>query len=254
MVLGLPFCGMSIVLFNVDPLYFYVNSRLTLYIEPSSWTIFIIELILVIPRTITLDIFFFTAAARFVAFMLLLDSNRLEIYDHCNIIISKSNLPSLRVHLLFTQLRICHNVLGELYRNFYSAFMLFSQCLDILFWWASIICFGRVPFILWIILPCIGIQTALGEVFYFRLSYNSHALSDSILELERRSGTTMVFYSKRLKKMWTALKPLELKCGHLFIMNRGTILTSIHLILTNFSSLILLTDDRNKVFVKIVEW
>lgn len=51
-----------------------------------------------------------------------------------------------------------------------------------------------------------------------------------------------------------ALKPLELQVGYMFKINRGTNLTSIHLILNNFSSLIWLTDDEIKIFVKVVEW
>ncbi len=173
---------------------------------------------------------------------------RVNTYDYIlTAMWSKSrHLTSLTMHRIFSQIRLCHFVLNEFYREFYCMYMTFCQYSIVLFFWVSIVAAGRIPLLIWLCLPMSGAQIAFGACIYIGSSFEGHFVSRNIVERCRiESG------SKWTRKLWQATAHLEMNCGHYFKAARITVLITMHLILTNLGSMILLNEDRNAVHVTI---
>lgn len=261
--LALPFFALSMVFFNIDPLYFVMRDVFGAEITDTPTAVstlpeIVMHLVLVLIRNALLSFLLIALGARYFAFIQILDCCRVDHYDHfLTVLQSKmAHLSSLALHRIFSQLRLCHIVLAEFYNPFYFKYMTFCQYAIVLFIWMSIVSAGRIPIWIWLCLPTAGVQIAIGACVYIEISFKAHDLSRDMVELKRKEPGKICWdgsggSNRWSKKLWNSVQSLDIRCGEMFHISRATVLVSLHLLLTNLGSLILLNEDRNAVHVTL---
>lgn len=243
----LPVFALAIVYFHIDPTFFLLCDMYGMeYVDKWRNHFFHLYLFQGLLRCVFIIVFFISVSTRYFGFVLILDCCRVNAYDYIlTLMCSKSrHLTSLTIYRLFSQIRLCHFILNEFYRVFYCMYMTFCQYSAVLFFWVSIVAAGRVPWFIWLCLPISGAQIAFGACIYIGSSFEGHFVSRNIVTRSRVESE-----SKFTRKLWRATPKLEMNCAHYFKVSRVTVLITMHLILTNLSSLIFLNEDRNAVHV-----
>lgn len=244
----LPVFAFILVYFNIDPTYFFLqdvfpNPKLYSGITASSF-------LLNSFRCNAMIIFFASASSRYFAFILIMDCVRIDTYDYLltTLFSKRDRLPDLSLQRIYVQVKLCHNTLSEFFPGFYSMYMTFCQYSIVLFFWVAIVSVGRIPLQVWLCLPMAGWQIALGACIYIGFCAKAHDISTDFVLTKRKESRR----NRWANKLWVGAKSLDMKCGPFFTVKRNTVLLSLHLILTNLASSILLNEDRNAVHVTLV--
>lgn len=256
-ILILPPMCFCLIFFNCDPSYFlaeeFIFSCWTGYRENlinhdnDTLIITICRLIVQFFRFVVNTFYGLLLGGRFLAFVLLLDCCRIWTYDFCITAMTTITCP-FTLHKVYSQLRVCHSVIGRFYGNIYCVFMGFCQILLVVDWWISFVAIGRIPFIVWIMFPLMAAEAAVGAFLYLRMAHAVHSMSESILlrplQLQMKSKG-----NRLLSLMWKSVRPLDMRCGILFRIKSQSLLTSLHLVMNNFGTFIIINDFRRTLRV-----
>lgn len=233
-------------LFGCDPAYFLFNEILFCWLTRDNfppWLVITCHIVIFMFRWLVNIFCGLLAGGRFLSFVLLIDCCRIWIYDYLLTAMSTINCP-FTLYKVYTQLRICHTVIGGFYSNFYSVFMAFCQVIIVVEWWIGFVTIGRIPFIVWLMFPLMAAECAVGAFLYLRMVHKVHSMSKDLvqsrpLQLQlKRKGNSLL----RLK--WRGVRGLDIRCGLLFEIKSQTLLTSLHLVMNNLGTFIIINDFR----------
>lgn len=241
----MPPISLCINVFRIDMAYFIIGEvEQTLEVDRDAeglQKILVLSLdsLFELIRLVFTTFFFVTVVSRYLAFILLLDTYRVHIYDYCVTLLDIVDMSPSMTHVLFCQLKICHRVLSEFYYPFTFIFMAFNQICVVFFCWAGMISFGRVPFVLWLMFPALVVDAACGTFLYVDITTVTHTLSSRLVNRKQRL-CRMLGTSDRLKAMWRATQHLKVRSGPFFKISKKTMLYSLNIMLNNLATLFLI--------------
>lgn len=189
-------------------------------------------------RLIFTTYFCATVTCRYFAFALLLDTFRMHVYDYCISLMEIMDVSPTRAHFLFCQLRICHVVLAQFYSPFSLIIMVLDQLIIAICWWATIISFGKVHPLLWLMFPIIALNCMVGIFMYMEVICGAHTLTESLVAKYQRLH--LRGRSKRLRALWRSAQILKANCSSLFHISRKTILHNLNIMLNSLATLVLI--------------
>lgn len=243
-----PFTIIIVVAFDFDMGYF-INNQIWQdltgqLVEQES---FLIRLTFQIIRQV-FTVFGLELLVNLLSLCIFLDMCRIDMYDFCmTILLTKGKRLNMgfsdswfRLNRIYTELYLCHSILADFFQYFYFYYMIYSQVAMVGFLWVCITQFKTIPLILWSGIFMSALDLGFGAFYYMDMSCCAHELSHVYLEGCGRMIRENNNKGAYCKLVWRSVRPLRIRCGSFFEIDKQRLFYSFQLAMNNLANLCLL--------------